>query len=76
MAGNKVATAADRRRSVTDEYGTYVAVTPVDIGGVRAFNVGDPVPKSHVDSGVVPQESVAKASTKAGHAAVEGLNQP
>lgn len=31
------------------EYGTYVAVAPIDIDGVRAFNPGHPVPVSHVE---------------------------
>lgn len=53
------------------EYGAYVAVQPIDIGGARAFNVGDAVPASHVTRGVVSSESVAKTSTKAAQAAVE-----
>lgn len=53
------------------EYGTYVAVQPIDIGGARAFNVGDAVPMSHVERGVVPSEAVAKSTTKAGQAAIE-----
>jgi len=51
------------------EYGTYVATVAIDIGGARAFNVGDPVPVSHVDRGVVRAEQVAKTTTKAGQAA-------
>lgn len=31
------------------EYGTYRAVTPIFIGGTRAFNPGDPVPVSHIE---------------------------
>ena len=53
------------------EYGSYVAVQPIDIGGARAFNVGDAVPASHVSRGVVAAEAVAKTSTKAAQAAVE-----
>lgn len=53
------------------EYGSYVAVQPIDIGGARAFNVGDAVPASHVSRGVVSAEAVAKTSTKAAQAAVE-----
>lgn len=52
------------------EYGTYVAVAPISIDGVRAFNTGDPVPASHVDNGVVAKESVARRDTKAGKAAI------
>jgi hypothetical protein len=51
------------------EYGTYVAIHPIDIRGARAFNVGDPVPVGHVESGLVPEDSIAKATTKAGRAA-------
>lgn len=50
------------------EYGEYVAVQRIDIGGARAFNPGDPVPKSHVDSGIVSKDSVAKRNTKAAEA--------
>jgi hypothetical protein len=32
------------------EYGTYVANRPIDVNGVRAYNVGDPVPVSNVDA--------------------------
>ncbi len=51
------------------EYGTYVASIPIDIRGARAFNVGDPVPASHVERGVVSEDDVEKTSTKAGKAA-------
>lgn len=51
------------------EYGTYVALQPIYIGGARAFNQGDPVPVGHVERGVVESEQVAKTSTKAGRAA-------
>lgn len=52
------------------EYGTYIATEPIVVNGVRAFNVGDPVPKSHVERGVVQPEQVAKSSTKAAAKAV------
>ena len=63
------ATAEELREAQAKEYGTFVAVEPINIGGARAFNVGDPVPAGHVDSGVVPQDKVAKTSTQAGKAA-------
>lgn len=56
------------------EYGTYVALGPIDIGGVRAFNKGDAVPVGHVDREVVSKEQVAKVTTKAGQAAA-GLDE-
>lgn len=42
--------ADERRAAQVKEYGTYRAVAPIDIDGVRAFNVGDPVPVGHVDT--------------------------
>ena len=57
--------AAQRR-----EYGTYVAKEPINIGYARAFNEGDPVPVSHVERGIVSEDQVVKASTKAGQTAV------
>lgn len=50
-------------------YGTYVANKAIDIGNARAFNVGDPVPTSHVERGIVAEDDVEKLSTKAGRKA-------
>lgn len=47
------------------EYSAYVAKEAIDIDGARAFNVGDPVPKGHVDRGVVRTDQVVKTGTKA-----------
>jgi hypothetical protein len=60
------ATAEELREAQRAEYGVYVATVPIDINGARAFNVGDAVPVSHVERGVVLTEQVAKSSTKAG----------
>ncbi len=65
-------TAAQFREALGDEYGQYVATVAIDINGARAFNVGDPVPASHVERGVVESDQVSKVSTKAGQAAVAG----
>lgn len=46
------------------EYGSYVAVEAIDLGGARAFNVGDPVPASHVARGVVAKTQVASVTTE------------
>lgn len=62
-------TDADLAAAQAREYGTYVATEPIFIGGARAFNVGDPVPVGHVESGIVSKDAVAKATTKAGEAA-------
>ena len=63
-------TAAEYRAVLGEEYGQYVAVTDININGARAFNVGDPVPVSHVERGVVEADQVSKRSTKAAQAAV------
>lgn len=47
------------------EYGTYVAKDAISIDGVRAFNPGHAVPKSHVDRGLVDASQVVKVGTKA-----------
>lgn len=63
-------TEAEKLREALDrEYGTYVATEPIDINGVRAFNVGSAVPVSHVERGVVHKSLVAKVGTKAADAA-------
>lgn len=64
--------ADDHRAAQVAEYGRWVAVEPIDIHGARAFNVGDAVPISHVDSGVVPKSAVRGVDTKAAKAATEG----
>lgn len=58
------------RQQQEAEYSEYVAKHPIFIRGARAFNEGDPVPVSHVKSGVVSKDDVVKQSTKAGQAAV------
>lgn len=70
MSSNPPTTAAEFREALGDEYGQFVAVVAININGSRAFNVGDPVPKSHVERGVVEAEQVSKITTKAGQAAV------
>lgn len=59
-------TAEQYRQALVDEYSQYVAIAPIDIDGARAFNVGDPVPASHVERGAVGADRVKKTSTKAG----------
>lgn len=63
-------TDADLAAEQAREYGTYVALRAINIRGARAFNVGDPVPVSHVERGIVSGEDVAKRGTKAGQSAV------
>jgi hypothetical protein len=46
------------RSTQMDEWNTYVAAGPIDIGTARAFNAGDAVPASHVLRGVVRQDQV------------------
>lgn len=66
-------TAEQYAEGVRKEYSMYVATGPIDINGARAFNVGDPVPVSHVDGDnpTVRSDQVAKTSTKAGQSAVQ-----
>jgi len=66
------ATVAELKEALGVEYGTYVAAVSIDINGARAFNVGDPVPASHVDRGVVEADQVKKLTTKAGQALASG----
>ena len=57
--------AAQRQAEQEKEYGQYVAASVIYVGGARAFNVGDPVPASHVDRGVVLAEQVTKVKAAA-----------
>ena len=68
-------TAAQHREALGAEYGTYVAAEAIDIDGARAFNVGDAVPTSHVERGVVLDSQVKKTTTKAGQAIVAGTSE-
>jgi len=65
-------TAEAQAEAIRQEYGRYVAKEPIEIGGARAFNAGDPVPVSHVESGVVSKDSVVGANTKTAAAVKEG----
>lgn len=66
--------AIDRRSDTEKEYGVYVATEAINFGTARAFNVGDPVPTSHVERGLVTAsgdgQNVAKRDTKAGRQAL------
>lgn len=55
----------------TAEWDEYVAIAPINIGGARAFNPGDPVPTSHVERGVVNADSVARRQFMASEAVTE-----
>lgn len=57
------------RAAQVAEYSQFVANKPITIRGARAFNIGDPVPASHVERGVVSEDDVEKVTTKAGKAA-------
>lgn len=60
------------RKAQSEEWGQFVAVAPIDYDGVRAYNVGDPVPATNVQQyGYLADGLVAKTSTKAAAAAVE-----
>lgn len=53
------------RQAIAEEYGMYKATGPIDLGGARAFNEGDPVPRAHVDMGIVRADQVDRVATKA-----------
>lgn len=55
-----------------DEYNTWVAVGPIDIGNARAWNTGDPVPASTVERlGLESAGLVVKRTSAAGKRTVE-----
>lgn len=59
-------TVEDFRKALQEEYGTYVAIEPIDHDGARAYNVGDPVPVSNVQQHKYDEAGlVAKRTTKA-----------
>lgn len=66
-----MATPGDFAAAQAAEYGKYVAKEPIRINGARAFNPGDPVPVSHVESGVVSKEQVVGSNTKTAAAVKE-----
>lgn len=66
-----MATPEDFAAAQVAEYSKYVAKEPIDIGGARAFNPGDPVPASSVASGAVRKDQVVGANTQTA-AAVTG----
>lgn len=54
------------RAALVDEYGTYVAVEPIDFDNARAYNIGDPVPVTNVERyGYLDRGLVAKRTSKA-----------
>jgi len=59
-------TAAEYAKAQAVEWSTYVARTPIDYYGVRAYNAGDPVPASAIvgqsDGGWVPESLVEQIS--------------
>lgn len=71
-----MATAEDHAKALEAEWGVYVALGPVHVNGARAFNRGHAVPVSHVESGLVPADMVAKRTTKAGREALGITDTP
>lgn len=66
--GRALVTAEEFRAAVAREYSAWVAVEDISIDGTPAFRRGDPVPKSHVESGVVDKSSVVGRNTKTAEA--------
>lgn len=52
------------RQAQLAEYGKYVARDVIFVNGARAYNPGDPVPVSVVESGAVSKDAVVGANTK------------
>jgi hypothetical protein len=73
MPDSPPTTAEEYRKAQATEWGTYVALVPIDIDGARAFNPGDPVPASHVTASLVDEGQVAKTTTKAGQSAAAAV---
>lgn len=70
-------TATDLAKAQEAEYGTYVAITPIDHEGVRAYNPGHPVPVSNVKQyGYDKDGLVAKVDTKAAAAVLKADAAP
>jgi hypothetical protein len=60
------------------EWGVWIAYTPIDFGGVRAFNPGDSVPTSHVDKFDLTKTeppSVVKQDSKEGQELIRRLHE-
>jgi hypothetical protein len=58
--------AEEHRAAVAEEYGQYVATAAITHDGVRAYNVGDPVPAANVERWRYAEAGlVARVSTKA-----------
>lgn len=56
------------------EYKDYVAIQPIDFGGVRAYNVGDAVPNANVEQYRYHDLGwVAKRTSKDGKAALKSV---
>lgn len=72
--GRALITAEEYRTAVEREYGRWVAVEDIDIAGVPAFRRGDPVPRSHVDGGIVPKACVVGRDTKTAESLYDELN--
>lgn len=66
-------TVDDFQAAQTANYSKWVAIAPINIDGVRAFNPGDPVPDDpHVKQGIVSKDQVVGANTPRPRAAVTG----
>jgi hypothetical protein len=65
--GSAPTTAEEYAAAQVREWSTYVATSPIDHFGVRAYNAGDPVAASAVEgeSAWVPQELVRKVADDA-----------
>ena len=54
------------RAELVREWSQWVAAEPIDIGGARAFNPGDPVPATHVERDIVAPHQVRQTQPPPG----------
>jgi hypothetical protein len=67
---------AEHRAEQEQEYGTYIAIAPIQFNGALAFNPGDPVPASNVKRYNYEADGyVAKVTTKAAQQVVFELHR-
>jgi hypothetical protein len=71
-----IAAAMADRQARIDQYAKYVAIAPIDHGGVRAYNTGDRVPIDNVElHGYLGDDLVAELDSPEGRKAL-GIPEP
>lgn len=65
----------ERRKARAEEYGVWEAAGPIEFGSARAFNEGDPVPKSTVERLKLDALGLVRKQGAAGAAAPEAKSK-